>query len=135
MPIPIKNLLLKLGAEEIDLAQEKSNVNNIFEVIKGKISKIDATLIASVEAELQKLLKSFEFIENKASKAQKSKHEISINQLKKIKDSLFPANGLQERYENIIWLNMKFGASCIKTLIHEAHIELASFQIFSTISK
>ncbi|HRG59772.1 MAG TPA: bacillithiol biosynthesis cysteine-adding enzyme BshC [Bacteroidia bacterium] len=130
-----EQLLIKLGAEEIDLTQEKINVNNIFEVIKGKISKIDSTLTASVEAELQKLLKSFELIENKASKAQKSKHEISINQLKKLKESLFPANGLQERYENIIWLNMKFGAGCIKTLIHEAHIELACFQILSPMSK
>lgn len=127
----IEQLLVKLGAEEFDLKTEKREVNEIFEGIKNKISKIDGTLAPTVEAELQKLIKSFELMQNKATKAQKSKHEISINQIKKIKESLFPSNGLQERYENILWLNMKFGKAVIKQIIELAHLEEMQFSVIT----
>jgi uncharacterized protein YllA (UPF0747 family) len=76
-------------------------------------------------------LKSIEVLEQKTIKAQKNKHEISINQLKKIKESLFPEGGLQERYENILWLNMKFGNEVINLLIELADLESKAFVIIS----
>ena len=124
-------VLKKLGAMEIQFHEEKHLAHGLFEALKTKINKVDVTLGASVDAELQKLLKSLELLENKANKAQKIKHEISINQIKKIKENLFPGNGLQERYENIIWLNMKFGDDVISKLIHLSNIEENNFNIIS----
>ncbi|MFN5829958.1 MAG: bacillithiol biosynthesis BshC, partial [Bacteroidota bacterium] len=57
------------------------------------------------------------------------KHEISINQIKKIKENLFPAGGLQERYENILWLNLKYGKGLIQQIIDLCQLDDACLTI------
>lgn len=128
----INKLLVWLGAADINFENEKNNARQVFQQLKDKITEIDITLGATVDAELQKFIKSLEQLESKALKAQKNKHEISINQLKKIKESLFPGNGLQERYENILWLNLKFGNDIIKQLIPLADPEISAITIITT---
>jgi bacillithiol biosynthesis cysteine-adding enzyme BshC len=127
--ILIAKILKHIGAEELQFKEEQVIANQLFEQLKTKVSAIDITLANTAEAEKHKLLKSLEMLEQKTVKAQKNKHEISINQVKKIKDYLFPENGLQERYENILWLNMKFGTEVIKNLIDMAQVDLKEFTI------
>jgi len=129
--ILIAKFLKNIGAEELQFKEEQVMVNQLFEQLKTKVSAIDITLTNTAEAEKHKLLKSLEMLEQKTIKAQKNKHEISINQLKKIKESLFPEGGLQERYENILWLNMKFGNEVINLLIELADLESKAFVIIS----
>jgi uncharacterized protein YllA (UPF0747 family) len=129
--ILIAKFLKNIGAEELQFKEEQVMVNQLFEQLKTKVSAIDITLAKTAEAEKHKLLKSLEMLEQKTIKAQKNKHEISINQLKKIKESLFPEGGLQERYENILWLNMKFGNEVINLLIELADLESKAFVIIS----
>jgi uncharacterized protein YllA (UPF0747 family) len=70
-------------------------------------------------------------LEQKLIKAQKLKHETSLNQIKKIKEQLFPEGGLQERFDNILWLNLKFGKEVINQIIELAHVESMEFTIVS----
>jgi bacillithiol synthase len=42
-------------------------------------------------------------------KAEKQKHEVSLQQIKTLKAKLFPSNGLQERSENGLPLLAKYG--------------------------
>jgi uncharacterized protein YllA (UPF0747 family) len=125
----VESLLNKLGVNAIDFSAEKNAAYNMFEELKNNISKIDATLVASVGVEQQKLIKSIETLEHKAEKAQKNKHEISINQIKKIRENLFPAGGLQERYENILWLNLKYGKGLIQQIIDLCQLDDACLTI------
>lgn len=125
----VESLLNKLGVNAIDFSAEKNAAYNMFEALKNNISKIDATLVASVGVEQQKLIKSIEMLEHKAEKAQKNKHEISINQIKKIKENLFPAGGLQERNENILWLNLKYGKGLIQQIIDLCQLDDACLTI------
>jgi bacillithiol biosynthesis cysteine-adding enzyme BshC len=119
----VQKILHNAGVTALDLENEKALAHTLFEALKHKISAIDVTLEASAGVEYQKLLKSIEMLEHKAEKAQKNKHEISINQLKKIKETLFPEGGLQERYDNILWLNAKFGKGLIQQIISLSDIE------------
>ena len=121
--------LKNMGVEELLFNHEEALTRELFEQIKTKIAAIDATLAATAEGEKMKALKSIEMLAQKAAKAQKNKHDISINQLKKIKDNLFPEGGLQERYENILWLNLKFGNSIIDQLIALTEVDKKDFTI------
>jgi bacillithiol synthase len=123
--------LKNIGVEELQFKDEETLAHQLYDYLKSKISAIDATLSATVEAEKMKTLKSIEMLIQKASKAQKNKHDISLNQLKKIKENLFPEGGLQERYENMLWLNLKFGNHVIDQLIALAEVDQKSFTVIS----
>lgn len=125
----IEKTLKNAGVNALNFTNEINSANNIFDELKSKITAVEQTLSATVEAERQKLLKSIELLEQKVSKAQKLKFESTTNQLKKVKENLFPAGGLQERYDNLLWHSLKFGSSTIDDIIEMADLELKSIQV------
>ena len=104
---------------ELSLTDDQQQIRKQFENIAQKVLKIDVTLKASVEAEMQKTLNSIQNLENKLLKAEKNKQEVVLNQLKKIKEKLFPEGNLQERHENFISLYLKFGPQLIPALLEQ----------------
>lgn len=109
----IKSYMAK-NSDDINLMEEQENIKSIFASIAAKAQKKDPTLKASADAELQKALSSLSNLENKMLKAEKQKQETSLNQLKKIKEKLFPAGELQERYDNLSNLYLKHGNAFIQ---------------------
>jgi len=79
-----------------------SLLQKIFNELGEEWSKLDASLLSSIDAEKQKMLKSIAGLEEKARRALKRKNETVVNQVKNLKDKLLPEGGLQERYENFI---------------------------------
>lgn len=65
----------------------------------------EPTLDGVIRAEWRKIEKSIESIEGKMLKAQKSRHETEINQIRSIKEKLFPNNSWQERSINFFQLS------------------------------
>jgi uncharacterized protein YllA (UPF0747 family) len=49
-------------------------------------------------------------------KAQKTKEEAAVNQIRKLKEGLFPNDTLQERYANFIPWYLKHGAGFFKAI-------------------
>lgn len=92
--------LISADAEQINLSNEKDKLTIAFTELKQKAEEIDKTLGGTVEGELQKALKGIENIEQKILRSIKTKNETSINQLKNIKQKLFPESSVQERYDN-----------------------------------
>lgn len=123
--------LKRSGVEDVSFDDDIALSNVLFEKVKAKVTAIESTLGATVESERQKLLKSIEVLAQKTIKAQKQKHEIAINQIKKLKENLFPEGGLQERYENLLQFNLKFTAITISYIIEMADPEINDLQIFS----
>lgn len=103
----IKEFISENADSEIDFTKEKKELKTIYEVVSDKLAKADATLRASGEAEYQKAVKSIEMLEGKIRKAEKQKHEQSINQIKQIKGKLFPEGEWQERRDNFLGYRMK----------------------------
>ncbi|HEY1038671.1 MAG TPA: bacillithiol biosynthesis cysteine-adding enzyme BshC, partial [Bacteroidia bacterium] len=89
-------------AEQINLVPEKDLITKNFSELKQKAESIDKSLGGTVDGELQKALKGIENIEQKIIRAIKAKNETSINQIKNIKQKLFPENSIQERHDNFI---------------------------------
>lgn len=89
-----------LGQQPFSLEKEKEGLKSLYENIRAEISKVDKTLEATSEAELQKNLKSLELLEQKGIRSIKQKNEQSINQIETIFTRLFPNDVPQERYEN-----------------------------------
>ena len=95
-----KEYLSTVEFEEISLVNEIDNLKTILLNIKSKVENIDKSLIASVEAEEKRITTALTTIENKLNKVNKAKFEKELNQIKKLKEFLFPQNNLQERFIN-----------------------------------
>jgi len=93
----------------IDFEAEKERLKVVYDGISAKIKTIDSTLVASADAELQKQYNALKVIETKLIRAQKQKDETSVNQIKKIKEKLFPEGSLQERHDNFIPFYLQYG--------------------------
>ncbi|MHB8261712.1 MAG: bacillithiol biosynthesis cysteine-adding enzyme BshC [Bacteroidia bacterium] len=100
-----KDTLIKnyaLAQQPFSLDKEKETVKNLYKTIRTEISKVDKTLEAASEAELQKALKGIEMLEQKGIRAIKQKNEQAINQIETIYARLFPNDVTQERVENFL---------------------------------
>ncbi len=102
----IKNWIEKQATEDVTLAKQKSEIENLFNQITPIASQIDKSLEGTVNAELQRTLNSLANISGKLIKAEKRNHETAVNQISNIKQYLFPLNTLRERSENSLsWLS------------------------------
>ena len=111
---------LKEGAEIVlDLKKEEEDVVAIFEDIINKAGIIDQSLQPFVKAELQKNIKSLKNIEGRLIRAEKQKEEVSVNQIRNIKEKLFPNGSLQERHDNLMSILLFYGEGVVDELLNE----------------
>lgn len=101
----------------LEITAEKEAVVQAFEQIAAKAKLIDPTLAKAVLAEKSKQLKVLSQLEGRLLRSEKQRHETSLQQIGKLKDKLFPKNGLQERYDNFLSLYLKYGRSFFDTLL------------------
>lgn len=105
----IKRYVKENTENEINLKDEKAAIEATLVKVSEKAKEVDPSLEGKVLAENAKIIKSIENLEGRLMKAEKDRFEISLNQIRKIKDKLFPDNGLQERHENFLSLYIKYG--------------------------
>ncbi|MBV6438756.1 MAG: bacillithiol biosynthesis cysteine-adding enzyme BshC [Haliscomenobacteraceae bacterium CHB4] len=101
---------------EVSLQAETSDLKNIFDRLAAKATAIDPTLEKAVRAEEVKAVGSLEQWENRLVRAEKQKHEVTINQIRTGKEKFFPGGGLQERHDNFMPYLLKYGDAFIETL-------------------
>jgi len=101
---------------EVGLAQEIQDVRLIFDRIATKAAAIDPTLEKAVRADEVKSVGGLEQWEGRLLRAEKQKHEVTLNQMRHLKEKLFPNNGLQERTDNFLPYALKYGDDFIQTL-------------------
>ncbi len=105
----LKRYVRENTENEISLSDEKSQLNAIFENVVNKAQEIDPTLAKTAKAEAAKQLNSLSQLEGKLMRAEKQRHDIALNQIRGVKDKLFPGNGLQERHDNFMMFYLKYG--------------------------
>ena len=74
----------------------------MFDALEAKAKSIDVTLIATTASERKKALKSIGKLEHKFLRAEKKKFAWQTDQIRQLKNKLFPAGSLQERKENFM---------------------------------
>ena len=116
----IKQFVSDETDHELNLSDEKAQLKKVFETIAIKAESIDPTLTKKTLAEAAKQLKALENLEDRLMRAEKQKYETAINQIRSLKDKLFPKNGLQERKDNFLNLYLRYGDELFETL--KAHL-------------
>ncbi|MEO1434615.1 MAG: bacillithiol biosynthesis cysteine-adding enzyme BshC [Bacteroidota bacterium] len=88
-----------------------------FSEVAAEAQKVDPTLVKTVKAEEAKALKSIEQLKGRLIKAEKRNQETAVNQIRSLKDKLFPGQGLQERKDNFMSIYLKHGQGFINQLV------------------
>jgi bacillithiol biosynthesis cysteine-adding enzyme BshC len=127
----IRSFIQKHSANELSFDNEIEQFTKIIEQIKIKAIKVDPTLEKTIIAEGLKQLKSWEQIATRLTRAEKSKYDVQIQQIKNIKEKLFPGNGLQERHDNFIPLFVRYGLSILDLFIEELNPLEEGFLVIS----
>jgi bacillithiol biosynthesis cysteine-adding enzyme BshC len=105
----VKRYVRQNTENEISLSDQKKELQRIFDDIIEKAQEIDKTLVKSTKSEQAKVMNSLDTLEGKLLRAEKQRHDIAINQIRSLKDKLFPGNGLQERYDNFLTFYLRYG--------------------------
>lgn len=115
----IREFVKAHAEDELSLAEEQKVVKEAMTKVLAKAKAIDPTLEKSAKGEEQKILNSLEKLEAKLLRAEKQKFDTSVNQIRWLKDKLFPSGKLQERYENMASFYIKYGPEFF-TVLKEA---------------
>lgn len=109
--------------------ETNSEIQNILFALGEKLSTIDKTLIDLTNKTRNRIEENLSYLKSKALEIEKSKHEITIRQLTKVKNILYPNNNLQERELNFIYFANKYGLDILKWIFNELIINKFEHQI------
>ncbi|HVO74009.1 MAG TPA: bacillithiol biosynthesis cysteine-adding enzyme BshC [Ignavibacteriaceae bacterium] len=108
-----------------------NNIELILDQLKEKLFEIDKTMSDSSTRYKQKILNDLGVLKEKSLEAEKKKHEITLRQIDKVSNMLFPNSNLQEREFNFIYFADKYGMDFIKQIYDELSINKFEHQIIS----
>lgn len=104
---------------EIHIDDEIKAISDLLDQITEKGSIIEKTLKPAFEAESKKILKSIDQMAGRMVREEKKSHEVTINQIRQIKEKLFPEGHIQERYDNFMTFYLKYGRSMFEVLLDQ----------------
>lgn len=113
----IREYIKKNAVGEVSLAAEVADLQALYNKLCEKASLVDPTLEKALRAEEVKAISGIQQWESRLVRAEKQKHEVTINQIKALKEKLFPGNGLQERTDNILPLLLQHGNAFLSDLL------------------
>ena len=117
----IKKYLKLKSSQEFSIDALVSKADSLFNETLAQVNDIDPTLKPSVEAEKQKMINGLKSLEERIRRSEKKKHETAVNQVRKLKEKLFPENKLQERHENLLTYYSKYGDDFLAELIRHTN--------------
>ena len=94
--------IIKNTHHNLSVGKELKEIQELFNSLGERASKIDITLTPLITAQSKKAINSLEKIEHKLLKAEKRLHSDKLGQLEDLKKSLFPKDSLQERTDNFL---------------------------------
>lgn len=112
-----KTYLLRNSQVDTAYDTELEWIKSAYEKLASKALKLDPTLATAIEAESSRQLKQFEQLGSRLLRAEKQLQENNLRKVQKIKEKLFPENGLQERHENFLPFYALYGPKWIDMMI------------------
>jgi bacillithiol biosynthesis cysteine-adding enzyme BshC len=113
----IRDYVEEQSDNELSLAEELSQLENIFQTIAQKARDIDPTLEKAVLGEHARQAKAIENLEGRLRRTEKQRFDTAMNQIRGLRDKLFPDNSLQERKDNFLNIYLQEGHEMIGQLI------------------
>lgn len=94
----IDELVKEQAEQELTVDEEWLAIKNVLANMTAKATQVDANLAYSAAAAIHKMEHQVHVLVHKMNKAERKKHEVTINRMKALKSELFPNGSLQERY-------------------------------------
>jgi bacillithiol biosynthesis cysteine-adding enzyme BshC len=94
--------VLKNSPRNLTVGMERTQMLQLFELLKQRADSIDKTLNAFVSAHGKRTINGLEKIEQKFLRAEKRLHSDKLRQIEAVKDAWFPNGKLQERTDNFL---------------------------------
>lgn len=94
--------VLELTDVEVDLVEEMSTLNQLYQQLTERALSIDASLVPSIEAEQTRMRKKIAKWSDKFTRSLKKENDVTVNRIKKVHSMLFPSGFLQERHDNFL---------------------------------
>ena len=113
----INRWVLRESKVETRLNGSLTEIEKLYDSFTRQASAVDHSLEKHVQALRMKTVQRLQELEKKMLRAEKRKFTDQQRQIHKIKTSLFPADGLQERYENFSYYYALWGNEFIKTIV------------------
>jgi len=113
----VRNYLKRHSQTDLGFEDELKSIKSAYDELAAKADKIDPTLAKAILAEEIKQTKQFEQLGSRLLRAEKQQQETHIKRIQKLKEKLFPENGLQERQENFLSFYAQYGPSWIDSMI------------------
>ena len=99
---------------------ELTTVEEVYKELDVLASAIDKTLSQHIAALKTKTIKQLQNLEKKMLRAERKKHLTIQNKITRLKEELFPLNGLQERVENFSSFHAKWGRSFFDEVLNNS---------------
>ncbi|MEX1193010.1 MAG: bacillithiol biosynthesis cysteine-adding enzyme BshC [Brumimicrobium sp.] len=115
-----KKFVLDHSDDELDFSEIESVGEELKAKMENLIGAVDKGLEGYAKSESVKINKQMEQLKQKLIRHQKKLHEDSMQQIENLYERLFPNNGLQERYENIIPILANNGKDKTLEMIYSA---------------
>jgi bacillithiol synthase len=106
----------KNSSNKLQLNGSITETEQLYNDLRKQAGSVDVTLEQHVDALKLKTLQRLHELEKKMLRAEKRKFGDQQRQIHTIKSHLFPANGLQERYDNLLYYYSKWGRDFIHKL-------------------
>lgn len=110
-------LVLAETSESMELDDERERLEHLFDEMADRLGEINPDLRKSVGSGHARADRIVRNLEKKMMRAERKKQEILINRLSKVRQSLMPRNGLQERNMNFAPFYLSYGKAFVESLI------------------
>jgi len=127
----IKKFLTENSSEDISLTGEKEQVKNLYAQIMSQYPRLTAQLGNAIQGQQTTVTNLLNTLSEKMTRELKRLEAENVQQIGRIKEKLFPNQGLQERTDNFIPFYAKYGADFINFLIAQFEPFNPTFYIFS----
>lgn len=116
----------------LKIASELQAAAEVYNNLRIKAGQVDETLLPHIEALEARTIKPLQELEKKMIRAEKKKYEQELQQIRQIKEALFPNNGLQERVENVLPYYAAWGKDFLQC-IYNSSLQLEQAFVVITI--
>jgi bacillithiol synthase len=128
-----KNVVESLSKNNVDeiFTKTMNDIEIAFDNLREKLFDLDKTIADNSKKYRSKIFNTLNELRNKAEQAQSKKYEVTLRQLDRACNLLYPNGNLQEREINYTYFLNKYGKGFLQRIFSDLEIDKFEHQIIS----
>ncbi len=110
-------------------AKSELDIKTTLDELKNNLLTVDKALEQPIEKSIARIEQTILMLKEKSRNAEEQKHQTVVNQIRKIRNTIFPNNTLQEREISFIYFAHKYGIDIVKWIMSELKTNKIEHQI------